>query len=93
MMDFNEGEKSKMSRVGGYKMATDIIPRKEPQKVTYEQYQKYTPEKIEVINNNLFFSEQERINMLMLLMLNIGLDTVVQNLPRETVIELRKILN
>lgn len=69
----------------------ELIPRKEPQKITYQQYEKYAPEKIEMFQNNLFFSETERINTLLLLMQNLDLETIVNFLPKEAKKELGEI--
>lgn len=71
----------------------ELIPRKEPQKITYQQYQDYTPEKIEMYENNLFFTDKERMDMLLLLMTNVGLESMVEALPLETKIALKKMFN
>jgi hypothetical protein len=61
----------------------EIIPRKEPQRISFEQYQEHTPEKLEMYENNVFFTEEERINMLKLLMTNVGIKVMVENLLPE----------
>jgi hypothetical protein len=38
-----------------------MIPSKNPQTITYSQYEQYTPEKLELIKGNLLWSEQERL--------------------------------
>lgn len=70
----------------------EIIPRREPQKITFQQFEENTPEKIEMYEKNLFFNEKERINMLKLLIMNVGMETMVKNLPKETRKELTEIL-
>lgn len=70
----------------------ELIPRREPQKITYQQYEENTPEKIEMYQNNIFFDETERIKMLNLLMTNVGMETMVKNLSKETRRELIGIL-
>ena len=70
----------------------DLIPRREPQEISYQDYQEYTPEKLEMYENNVFFDEQERLNMLKLLMANVGIETLVKNLPTETRKELTEVL-
>lgn len=70
----------------------DIVPFRKPQQITYSQYERYTPEKIELIKGNLLYSEQERIDLLMLLLYNVGLETFIQHLPKESVSELKSLL-
>ncbi|MCM3567571.1 hypothetical protein [Neobacillus mesonae] len=70
----------------------ELKPHREPQKITFDQYKEYTPEKVEMFENNLFFSEDERIKMLLLLMQNVGLETMVKNLPIKTRKELGEIV-
>lgn len=70
----------------------ELTPRKEPQKITYEQYQEYTPEKIEMYENNVFFTEKERMKMLLLLLQNIGIEAFVRNLLPETRKELIEVV-
>ncbi|WP_110113996.1 hypothetical protein [Bacillus sp. CGMCC 1.16541] len=70
----------------------ELIPRREPQKITYQQYEENTPEKTEMYQNDIFFDEAERIKMLNLLMTNVGMETMVKNLSRETQRELIDIL-
>ncbi|MGG1289843.1 hypothetical protein ABE218_00325 [Bacillus smithii] len=69
-----------------------MIPSKNPQPITYSQYERYTPEKLELINRNLLGSEQERIELLLLLLYNVGLETFLQHLPEETISELKTLL-
>jgi hypothetical protein len=70
----------------------EIIPSRKPQPVTYSQYERYTPESFELIKGNLLCSEQERINLLLLLLYNVGLESFVQHLPKETISELKSLL-
>ena len=71
----------------------DIVPSREPQQVTYSQYERYTPEKVELIKGNLLYSEQERINLLLLLLYNVGLEAFLQHLPEKTIQELTSLLS
>ncbi|MEC1376493.1 hypothetical protein P9D39_19540 [Heyndrickxia oleronia] len=70
----------------------ELIPKREPQKITYKQVQEYVPEKMEMYENNLFFTEGERIKMLLILLQNVGLETMVKNLPIKTRKELEKVM-
>ncbi len=70
----------------------DIVPSRKPQQVTYSQYERYIPEKVELIKGNLLYSEQERIELLLLLLYNVGLETFIQHLPKESVSELKSLL-
>lgn len=70
----------------------ELIPRKKPQKITYEQFQENTPEKLEMYENNVFFDEQQRLKMLKLLLTNVGIESLVKNLPMETRKELLETL-
>jgi hypothetical protein len=70
----------------------EIIPSRKPKTVTYSQYERYTPEKIEFQNGNLLWNEQERMNLLLLLLYNVGLESFVQHLPKETISELKSLL-
>lgn len=63
----------------------ELVPGREPKAITYQQYQDYTPERIEMYENNLFFSEDERVNMLLLLLQNIGLETLPQETRKELI--------
>ncbi|WP_163152591.1 hypothetical protein [Anoxybacillus sp. MB8] len=69
-----------------------IIPSKNPQKITYSQYKRYTPEKLELLDGNLLWNEQERMNLLLLLLYNVGLESFVQHLPKESRNELKSLL-
>lgn len=70
----------------------EIIPSKNPQKITYSQYERYTPEKLELLDGNLLWNEQERMNLLLLLIYNVGLESFVQHLPKESISELKSLL-
>jgi hypothetical protein len=70
----------------------EIIPSKNPQKITYSQYERYTPERLELLNGNLLWNEQERMNLLLLLLYNVGLEALVQHLPKESISELKSLL-
>lgn len=79
-------------RVSKGELKMELIPRREPQKITYQQYEENTPEKIEMYQNDIFFDEQERLKMLYLLMTNVGMETMVKNLSKDTRRELMGIL-
>jgi hypothetical protein len=70
----------------------EMIPSKNPQKITYSQYERYTPEKLELLDGNLLWNEQERMNLLLLLLYNVGLEALVQHLPKESRNELKSLL-
>lgn len=70
----------------------EMIPSKNPQKITYSQYERYTPEKLELLDGNLLWNEQERMNLLLLLIYNVGLESFVQHLPKESISELKSLL-
>jgi hypothetical protein len=70
----------------------EMIPSKNPQKITYSQYERYTPEKLELLDGNLLWNEQERMNLLLLLLCNVGLEALVQHLPKESRNELKSLL-
>lgn len=70
----------------------DIVPAKKPQKITYSQYERYTPEKLELVQGDLLWSDQERIDLLMLLLYNVGLEAFIQHLPPKSISELKSLL-
>ena len=59
-----------------------------------EAKQKYalTPEKIEMFNGKLFFSEEDRLNMLGLLMENVGIDKTLEICDTKVVYEAFEVL-
>ncbi|ESU73438.1 hypothetical protein T260_02445 [Geobacillus thermopakistaniensis] len=69
-----------------------IIPSRKPQPVTYSQYERYTPEKLELVQGDLLWSDQERIDLLMLLLYNVGLEAFIQQLPPKSISELKSLL-
>ncbi|MEW5323798.1 hypothetical protein V2J23_17265 [Geobacillus thermoleovorans] len=69
-----------------------MIPSRNPQKITYSQYKRYTPEKLELLNGNLLWNEQERMNLLLMLLYNVGLEALIQHLPKESRNELKFLL-
>ena len=57
-----------------------------PAEITFEQYQKFTPEKLELVSGYLIdgpVNHQERINLLALLMTNEGLARVLLLAPED----------
>jgi hypothetical protein len=57
-----------------------------PAPITFEQYQKFTPEKLELVSGYLIdgpVNHQERINLLALLMTNEGLARVLLLAPED----------
>lgn len=70
----------------------DIIPSQKPKTITYSQYERYTPESLELAEGNLLWSEEERINLLLLLLYNTGLEALVQHLPKQSIKELKSLL-
>ncbi|GLH64479.1 MULTISPECIES: hypothetical protein [Bacillaceae] len=71
----------------------DIVPAPKAKKITYSQYERYTPEKLELVQGDLLWSEQERINLLLLLLYNVGLEAFLQHLPEKTIQELTSLLS
>ncbi|MCH1626114.1 hypothetical protein [Fredinandcohnia quinoae] len=70
----------------------ELVPGREPKAITYQQFQDYTPEKLEMYENNVFFTEKERIRMLTLLLTNVGIKTMLKNLPSESRKELVEVV-
>ena len=71
----------------------DIVPAPKAKKIIYSQYERYTPEKLELVQGDLLWSEQERINLLLLLLYNVGLEAFLQHLPEKTIQELTSLLS
>jgi hypothetical protein len=61
-----------------------IIPRKEPQAITYDMWQECTPyeNKFELIDGNAFWTQKERMNLLLMLAYNTGLEGVCKRSAR-----------
>lgn len=70
----------------------ELVPGREPKAITYQQFQDYTPEKLEMYENNVFFTEKERIRMLTLLITNVGIKTMLKNLPSKARKELVEVV-
>jgi len=64
-------------------MDRSLVPGLKSEKITYETYLAYSPEKIELIEGNLCNDEAALKQLLVLLMYNIGLEETVRLAPRE----------
>ena len=58
-------------------------PGMEPQRVDIDQYHAYAPEKFELLDGYLFYGPEDRLRLLKLLFVNVGLREVVKLLPEE----------
>jgi hypothetical protein len=54
-----------------------------PQPVDVDQYRAYAPEKFELLNGYLFYGSEDRLKLLRLLFVNVGLREVVRLLPED----------
>ena len=69
---------------GGRDSTARPIPHAEPQRITYEQYDAFTPEKLELFEGYLIDApdyHEERRDLLMLLLVNEGLMEAVRLAP------------
>lgn len=71
-----------------------LTPKRKSQAVDYTTYDKYTPgeHKLELIKGE-FLSEEEKINLTLLCLYNMGLGKFVEFLPTESRRELQELLN
>lgn len=58
-------------------------PAMEPLRVNVDQYHAYAPEKFELLDGYLFYGLEDRLKLLKLLFVNVGLGEVVKLLPEE----------
>lgn len=72
-----------------------LIPKLEPQKVNYAIWKEHTPyeNKLELIEGECLWGGEERDNMTMMLIYNMGLKRFIQLLPNESADILRKLLS
>jgi hypothetical protein len=49
-----------------------------------QKYHKLCPEKIELVEGKMFWNDEQRLNMLALLLENVGMDAAVSGCPRIT---------
>jgi hypothetical protein len=63
-----------------------LTPRKEPQLLTWEDWDEHTPyeNKLELINGEALWGGEERDRMVLALVYNIGLKHFVMMLPNES---------
>jgi hypothetical protein len=54
-----------------------------PKRINVEENHSFTPEKFELSEGYVFWSEEERRNLLLLLLVNEGLEEAVRLAPRE----------
>lgn len=71
-----------------------LVHLKEPQRLTCEQWDRYTPyeNKLELWDGEALCDLQEMENMLLALLYNVGLEHFVKTLPKESKEILREIL-
>ena len=50
-----------------------LVPHLEPRRITIDEYQAHTPEKLELIEGFLLYDQDERRRLLALLLVNVGL--------------------
>lgn len=63
-----------------------LVPTKDPQKLSFEIWDQSTPyeNKLELIDENAFWSTEERDNLLLALVYNVGLQHFINILPVES---------
>jgi DNA-binding transcriptional MerR regulator len=73
----------------------ELIPLKEPQRLTCEQWAQYTPyeNKLELFDGQALADLRERENMIIALLYNIGLEHFVKILPQESKAILKELIN
>jgi hypothetical protein len=73
----------------------ELIPLKEPQRLTCEQWAQYTPyeNKLELFDGQALADLRERENMIIALVYNIGLEHFIKILPQESKTILKELLN
>lgn len=73
----------------------ELIPLKEPQRLTCEQWAQYTPyeNKLELFDGQALADLRERENMIVALIYNIGLKHFVKILPQESKAILKELIN
>jgi hypothetical protein len=73
----------------------ELIPLKEPQRLTCEQWAQYTPyeNKLELFYGQALADLRERENMIIALVYNIGLEHFVKILPQKSKTILKELLN
>ncbi|MDA8333405.1 MAG: hypothetical protein M0Z41_00180 [Peptococcaceae bacterium] len=71
-----------------------LIPRKEPQRLTVDQWYEHTPyeNKLELIDGEALWGDGQRDRMVMALVYNIGLEYFVGILPEESKRILKELL-
>jgi len=72
----------------------ELIPRKEPQKLNYDQWSEHTPYegKLELINGEALWGDEQRDRMVTALIYNMGLEYFVSILPTESRKTLKELL-
>ena len=73
----------------------ELIPLKEPQRLTCEQWAQHTPyeNKLELFDGQALADLRERENMIIALVYNIGLEHFIKILPQESKTILKELLN
>jgi hypothetical protein len=70
----------------------NLIPKAEGQKITYKDLEQF-PEKIELFNGDFGFTESEKKALLLVYITNFGLEFLIETLPRESLKELKDLLD
>lgn len=70
----------------------NLIPKAEGQKITYKDVEQF-PEKIELFNGDFGFTESEKKALLLVYITNFGLEFLIETLPRESLKELKDLLD
>ena len=58
-----------------------LVPHLEPRRITIDEYQAHTPEKLELIEGFLLHDQDERRRLVALLLVNVGLLEAVRVAP------------
>lgn len=66
-----------------------LAPKREPQSLTVDLWESYTPEKLELIDGQALWGSKERMRMLLVLLYNVGWDELIRELPTDSIEELR----
>jgi len=71
-----------------------MIPKAKPQKIPFQVFEKSIPNegKWELIDGELLFSDEEMRKVILMLISQIGLKKMIEILPQESKIELKRLL-
>ncbi len=71
---------------------SSLIPKMDGQKITYADVEQF-PEKIEVFDGDFGFTEREKKALLLVYLTNFGLEFLIDVLPKESLRELKDLLD